>query len=161
MHKNVQRLLAATRIGLGWIFFWAFIDKLFGLGFATPPENAWLAGGSPTAGFLQFATVGPLAGFYQSIAGHPLVDALFMFGLFGLGIALLLGIGMKIAGVTGPLLMLLMWSAHLPPENNPILDDHIIYGLIMITLSAAEAGETWGLGHWWSKQVAAISTALQ
>ncbi len=160
MNKNVRRLLAVTRIGLGWIFFWAFIDKLFGLGFATPPENAWLAGGSPTAGFLQFATTGPLAGFYQGIAGHPIVDGLFMFGLFGLGVALLTGVGMKIAGIGGPLLMLLMWSAHLPPENNPVLDDHIIYALILMTLSAAEAGETWGLGRWWSARVTALASTL-
>ncbi|HLV72357.1 MAG TPA: hypothetical protein VKY91_06180, partial [Vulgatibacteraceae bacterium] len=27
---------AAARLALGWIFAWAFVDKLFGLGFATP-----------------------------------------------------------------------------------------------------------------------------
>ena len=30
----------ALRIGVGWIFLWGFLDKLFGLGFATARENA-------------------------------------------------------------------------------------------------------------------------
>ncbi|MFC4062642.1 hypothetical protein ACFOWE_30465, partial [Planomonospora corallina] len=25
-----------ARIALGWVFLWAFLDKMFGLGFATP-----------------------------------------------------------------------------------------------------------------------------
>src|SRR5688572_13701049 len=29
-------LLAGVRIALGWVFLWAFLDKTFGLGFATP-----------------------------------------------------------------------------------------------------------------------------
>ncbi|MFP4346065.1 MAG: hypothetical protein ACLFU8_15320 [Anaerolineales bacterium] len=151
--ENAKYFWALTRIALGFIFLWAFLDKLFGLGFSTPPENAWLAGGSPTAGFLQFAPRGPFAGLYNSMAGNPVVDVLFMFGLLGLGIALLLGIGMKIAGVAGPLLMLLMWSARLPPENNPIIDEHIVYAFTIMGLAAARAGRTWGLGEWWAERV--------
>ena len=50
---------AITRISLGWVFLWAFLDKAFGLGRATPAENAWLDGGSPTNGFLANAPTGP------------------------------------------------------------------------------------------------------
>ena len=46
----------ALRIGIGWIFLWGFLDKLFGFGFATARESAWLNGGSPTFGFLKFGT---------------------------------------------------------------------------------------------------------
>ena len=66
------------RIGMGWIFLWAFFDKLFGLGFATKAEGAWVNGGSPTFGFLNFASKGPLAEIYQSMAGNAVVDWLFM-----------------------------------------------------------------------------------
>lgn len=45
------------RILVGFTFFWAFIDKLFGLGFATPSERAWINGGSPTTGYLTMAFV--------------------------------------------------------------------------------------------------------
>jgi len=153
MKQKTRYILAALRISLGWTFLWAFLDKLLGLGLSTAPENAWIAGGSPTYGFLTHATAGPLARLYQSIAGHPLVDALFMFGLAGLGVALMLGIGLKIAGIGGPLMMLLMWSARLPPAQNPVIDQHIIYALLFILLAQTEAGTTWGLGNWWREHV--------
>ena len=94
--KNTPALL---RIGLGWIFLWAFIDKVFGLGFATEAGKHWLTGASPTMGFLKFGTKGPLAGVFQAMAGSPVVDWLFMLGLLLIGLALILGIGMKIAVV--------------------------------------------------------------
>ncbi len=153
MEKRAPYLWAAVRIGLGWIFFWAFLDKLFGLGFATPPQGAWLAGGSPTLGYLKNASVGPLAGLYQSMAGAVWVNWLFMLGLLGLGVALLLGIAMRFAGWAGALFMLLLWSSHLPPAQNPILDEHIIYALVLLALGATRAGDTLGLGKWWARRV--------
>jgi thiosulfate dehydrogenase [quinone] large subunit len=108
--------LAMLRIGMGWIFFWAFLDKLFGLGFATEASKSWLSGNSPTTGFLKFATHGPFKPFFESLAGNPIVDWLFMLGLFGIGLALILGIGLKIATQTGSLLLFLMWASLLPPE---------------------------------------------
>lgn len=161
MTSTTRRLLAAVRIGLGFTFFWAFIDKLFGLGLATEPENAWIIGGSPTYGYLTFGTRGPLASLYHGLAGNPVIDALFMFGLLGLGVALLLGIGMKIAAVGGPLLMLLLWSAHLPPENNPVIDQHFIYGLVIPALTSAGIGKTWGLGTWWAEHVGKVIPFLE
>src|SRR3989338_4218589 len=111
MQKQVFALL---RITLGFIFLWAFFDKLLGLGFATTPEKSWLAGGSPTLGFLKFGSEGPLAGAFQAMAGNPAVDGAFMVGLLGIGVALTLGIGVRISGYTGALLMLMMWAAVLP-----------------------------------------------
>jgi len=152
METRGRYIWAVLRIAMGWIFLWPFLDKLFGLGFSTAPERAWLAGGSPTAGFLNSA-VGPLSSLYKSMAGSPVVDWLFMLGLLGLGVALILGIGMRIASVGGALLMLLMWSSRLPPTTNPFLDQHIIYVLVLIGLAALKAGDTLGLGKWWSKLV--------
>ena len=51
--------LAVLRIATGLIFLWAFLDKLFGLGYATPRRQAWIDGGSPTQGFLNSGDVGP------------------------------------------------------------------------------------------------------
>lgn len=137
--------LVAARLSLGWIFFWAFLDKLFGLGFATKTENAWLNGGSPTEYFLSNVSYGPLAGFYHAIAGHPVTDTLFMAGLGLIGLALLLGVQLKIAGTSGALMMLLMWSSMLPPENNPLIDDHIVYAIVLIGLAHSDAGQHFGL----------------
>jgi len=144
-------VLATLRIGLGWTFLWPFFDKLLGLGFATESGKAWLDGVSPTFGFLKFGAYGPLKPFFESLAGNPLVDWLFMIGLLGLGIALILGIGMRIAAYSGTLLLLLMWFALLPPKNNPFLDDHIIYALLLIMLYQTNAGDWFGLGKWWGQ----------
>ncbi|HSV41780.1 MAG TPA: hypothetical protein VLH13_00035, partial [Methanomassiliicoccales archaeon] len=72
---------AITRILLGWMFIWGFFDKTFGLGYATPASNAWISGGSPTAGYLQYGTQGPLSEFYRSIPEGLFTDTLFMMAM--------------------------------------------------------------------------------
>lgn len=57
---------AALRLAMGWTFFWAFADKLFGLGYATEAGKGWIDGESPTFGFLNFASRGPLAETYKA-----------------------------------------------------------------------------------------------
>lgn len=154
---------AAARIALGITFLWAFLDKLFGLGFATCRdaktdvvatmcEKAWINGGSPTEGFLQFATKGPLADLYQSMAGNPLVDILFMAGLGLIGATLILGIGIRVAAVSGAIMMIMMWSATLLPANNPLIDEHIIYAIVLLGILSANKNQKWGLRELWVKQ---------
>jgi len=63
---------------------------------------------------------------------------------------LLLGIGMRIAAVSGAVLLVLMWSAALPPVNNVFMDDHIIYALVLLGLAVVGAGNTLGLGRRWT-----------
>lgn len=140
------------RIFLGWTFFWSFLDKLFGLGFDTAADKSWLVGASPTFGFLKFATKGPLAGMYQAMAGNPVVDWLFMMGLLLIGLSLLLGIGVKIAGYSGALMMVLMYTAgSIFPEHNPFLDEHLIYAVILLGFTFVNAGQYIGFGGWWSR----------
>lgn len=142
---------ALIRLSLGWTFLWAFLDKLFGWGFATTAEKAWINGGSPTLGFLKFGTTGPFAEIFQAMAGNIVVDWLFMLGLLGIGVALLLGVAVRLAGWSGALLMLLMWLAVLPKENNPFMDDHIIYGLMLIWMAyKPTVGNKLGFGKQWS-----------
>lgn len=146
---RARHVLAVARIGIGWVFLWAFLDKTFGLGFATERADAWINGGSPTSGFLNFATEGKT--FHDFFAGlaSPAADWLFMIGLLGIGVALILGIGMWIAAISGSVMLALMWAAGLPLENNPIVDDHIIYALVLVALAIYGAGRTWGLGRTW------------
>lgn len=150
-HKNIKvAVLTSARLVLGWMFFWAFLDKTLGLGFATKAEDAWLNGGSPTAGFLGNAVHGPLAGIYHAMAGNGVVDILFMAGLGLVGLCLLLGIGLRVAGLSGALMALMMWSSLLPPENNPIVDEHILYAILFLGIAYSDAGLHYGLGKWWS-----------
>lgn len=139
------------RISIGFVFLWAFLDKLLGLGFATLPERAWIAGGSPTTGYLMNATKGPLANVFQGLAGNPLIDYLFMFGLLGVGLAFVLGIALRFASFAGATMMVLMYLSVVPPENNPIIDDHIIYALVLLVLAGLKAGEEMGFSKQWSK----------
>jgi len=142
---------AILRIMLGAIFTWAFLDKTFGLGFATESESAWINGGSPTSGFLQFGTKGPFSDFYQSLAGNAFVDWIFMIGLLGIGVALLAGIGVRIAALTGALMLVMMWTAYLTPDNHPVLDDHLVYAVVLAGIAVSDAGTKWGFGKWWSE----------
>ena len=147
--KKVPYLIVLLRLSLGWIFLWPFLDKLFGLGFATSSGNAWLKGASPTTGFLKFGTQGPFAEIFQSLAGNIFIDWLFMLGLLGIGVAFMLGIGMRIAAYSGALMLVLMYMALLWPEHNLFLDDHLIYALALLALYKLNAGNYLGLGKWW------------
>jgi thiosulfate dehydrogenase (quinone) large subunit len=106
--------------------------------------------------------VGPLEGTFHAIAGAAWADWLFMAGLLGIGIALILGIGLRAAAVSGTVMMVLMWAAEWPlakftsaaeptMSTNPIVDYHIIYALALIALALTYAGHTWGLGKLWAR----------
>ena len=136
---------------------------MFGLGFAVCRDattnvinagcaDAWTQGGSPTTGFLKFATQGPFAEFYQNLANNSTVDLLFMTGLFAVGAGLILGIGVKLAALTGSAMLALMWSAVLWPANNPFLDDHLIYILVLIGIAMTNSRQVWGLRNWWVRK---------
>ena len=144
---------ALARLSLASIFLWAFFDKTFGLGYGTPAARSWVNGGSPTNGFLS-STKGWFSDFFRSIAGHPLTDALFMAALLGIGVALLLGIGMRVAAASGSTLMLLMYLAAIPGvagTTNPFMDDHIVYAIVLVGLALVGAGDTLGLGKAWGR----------
>ncbi|WP_433257586.1 hypothetical protein ACQPYK_20955 [Streptosporangium sp. CA-135522] len=142
---------AVTRIGLGWIFLWAFADKVFGWGLATPAGRAWIHGGSPTTGFLKGTGDNALGGLFGALAGQGWVDWLFMLGLLGVGAALTLGAGMRIAAVGGGALMVLMWAAELPLANNPFMDEHLVYALVLAGLALGGAGDVLGAGGRWGR----------
>lgn len=150
--RLARGVFAALRIVIGATFLWAFLDKLFGLGRSTPSERSWLNGGSPTNGFLSSSATGPFESFYRAIAGAGWADWGFMLGLAAIGTALLLGIGMRIATVSAALLYVMMWTVVLPPETNPVLDDHILGALAVLGLGLVHAGDTAGLGLWWKRQ---------
>ena len=142
--RSAGPALALLRLALGWIFLWAFLDKTFGLGFSTPAERAWVSGGAPSQGFLKSDAVrGPLKDFFASIAS-PVSDWLFMLAMLGLGVALMVGIGLRVSAVVCTFVMLLMYLAEWPftpnsGSTNPLVDYHIIYALASIVIAARQA----------------------
>lgn len=160
--RAFRYVFAVTRISLGWVFLWAFLDKTFALGFATGVDSetgavdrfgpaAWVNGGDPTVGFLTYGTKGPFAEFFQGLAGSTLITWLYMIGMLCIGLALIFGITMRIAAVAGVLMMAFIYAAQMLPTNNPVVDQHVIYALLFVALPLASAGHTLGLGKRWEK----------
>jgi thiosulfate dehydrogenase [quinone] large subunit len=153
MNENKTRYVwGLLRLSMGLTFLWAFVDKVFGWGFATKPVAAWLAGGSPTAGFLKFGVHGPFMSFYNSLAGMPVVDWLFMLGLLFVGVTLTFGVFVKLGSLTGIVMLFLMYTAvGIPPANHPFIDDHFVYILVMVGLMLSNSGDYFGFGKSWSR----------
>ncbi|GAA4990405.1 hypothetical protein [Kitasatospora paranensis] len=156
------RALATARVGLGFVFLWAFLDKALGWGYATPSARSWVDGGSPTKGFLSHVSAGPLQSVFHHMAGQTWADWSFMLGLLGIGLALVGGVALRIAALGGSLLMALMWAAEWPParhladgtasgSSNPVADYHLVYALLLIAVAATGAGSTWGAGRRWAE----------
>ena len=155
-------VFAGLRLLTGFVFLWAFLDKTFGFGYATPSSKGWIDGGSPTKGFLSGVAVGPMESTFHAWAGAAWANWLFMLGLLGVGLALIAGIGLRLAAVAGTAMMALMWIAEWPPakhlpdgspsmSTNPFADYHLVYAVVLIALAAVGAGATWGLGRAWAR----------
>jgi len=130
-----KMVYTGLRYAMSFVFLWAFVDKTFGLGFATTAEKAWINGGSPTTGFLSMGVKGPFVDIFHSLAGVALVDWMFMLGLLFIGLTLAFNKYVKWGALSGVAMMLLMYLALLFPTNNPIIDDHIIYALVLALIA--------------------------
>jgi thiosulfate dehydrogenase [quinone] large subunit len=171
--RGLQRVFGVLRIALGWTFLWAFIDKAFALGFHTgrledgtidffAKDVAWLNGGSPTVGAVGFAVHGPFTDTFQTIAGYQMTaagpqvagwfDAVYMVSMLLIGLGLILGIGVKLAAIGGILWMAAFYlGTAIWPENNPFMDDHIVYAVVLVGIMLANAGRYYGLGKAWQR----------
>ncbi|MFJ4223282.1 hypothetical protein [Microbacterium sp. NPDC089695] len=143
-------LLPLLRITLGLVYLWPFVDKMFGFGFATPPEGSVLAGGSPSTGYLSH-TEGAFADVFRAMAGNPLVDVLFMLGLGAVGIALVTGVCLHLAAIGGTFVMGGIYLSSVPLANNPLIDEHIVFIVLGWLLATLGAGTIAGLGAWWQR----------
>lgn len=175
--KGLQRVTGILRLMLGWTFLWAFLDKAFALGFSTGRvvneagqttgidffgPDAWISGGSPTAGAVGFALKGPFADNIQTIAGYQMaqtgpqvagwLDWVYMMSLLLIGLGLITGVMTRIAAVGGILWLAAFYlGTAVWPEHNPFLDDHVVYAVILVGLILANAGRYWGLGKIWQR----------
>jgi len=140
MFLSSNTLLFLLRIAMGWFFFYAGIVKVLNPG--------WSA-----AGFLNNAKTFPE--FYAWFAEPsilPVTDLLNEWGLTIIGVALILGIGVRLASVLGAVMMLLYYFPALQfpyaGDHAYIIDDHIVYALLLLYLAAARAGRILGLERW-------------
>jgi thiosulfate dehydrogenase [quinone] large subunit len=169
-HRLGWVFLSLTRIAIGFIFLWAFFDKLLGLGYSTCRttaedgsytidvmcDSAWINGARITEGYLVYAgnPNSPFNDFFTELGGQAWTDWPFMLGLLGIGFALCFGVGTKVAMFAGPLMLTFMYMTQMPPVNNPILDDHLVQALAIIGIVLVELGhQSIGLGEWWKRKV--------
>lgn len=161
-HTVRAYVFASLRLLTGFVFLWAFLDKTFGLGYATQSGKGWIDGGSPTRGFLGGVAAGPMESTFHSWAGDAWADWLFMLGLLGIGLALIAGVALRFAAAAGTVMMALMWVAEWPPaqtlsdgspsmSTNPFAEYHLIYAVVLIALAAVSAGDTLGVGKLWAR----------
>lgn len=142
----MQNILSAKvsifilRISMGWLFFYAGITKVL------DPE--WSA-----AGYLKGAKT--FSGFYLWLTSADLVSFISFINQWSLtllGISLLLGIFVRLSSSLGSILML---SYYFPGLEFPlvgthsyIVDEHIIYILVLSLFVVFKAGRIWGIDGW-------------
>ena len=136
MTKNSKIALLLLRLALGWLFLYAGFTKLI--------NPNWSA-----AGYLNNAKT--FASFYQWLASPnilPLTNFLNEWGLTLIGIALILGMLVRLNSVLGALMMVLYYFPVLEfpyLEHAYLVDEHIIYALAFLLLAVLKAGRYWGI----------------
>jgi len=148
INKQQKIWLAALRITTGWLFFYAGLTKILN------PE--WTAGG-----YLKGAKT--FTGLYQWLASDgilPIVDFLNEWGLLLIGVGLILGIGVRWAGILGAIMMVLYYFPVLEPgfkiAHGLVVDEHLIYASGLLVLSYFRAGSAFGLESWFARTFPSI-----
>ncbi len=123
--------LLIMRFTLGLMFFLAGFSKL---------TTEWTA-----AGYLSGAT-GPFAGWFQVLAGSPIVDALNAWGLLLIGVSLLLGLCLRSASYAAIVMMAMYYFAHFEQNTvNGLIEEHVVIGLAFLILIGSGIGNVIGL----------------
>lgn len=139
MIVNARVPILFLRLGIGWVFFYAGWSKV--ITYFTAAAD-WTA-----AGFLSHLD-GPFGNLFSSLASNTIIDYLNAYGLLLVGCALLLGVLVRWSAFWGIVLMLLYYLAGFPPENAFVVDQHVIYSLVLVFLAAVGGGRVWGLDKW-------------
>ncbi len=102
-------------------------------------------GGWSAQGYLEAAT-GPLAGWFQSLAGNALVDQLNLWGPILIGLALLIGLMVRPASFFGGVMMLLYYLAQFDQNTaHGFIDEHVILLIVFLLFLCGGAGHIVGL----------------
>lgn len=155
--KTTAKALAALRVFLGLGFLTAGLMKFLMIG-ATAPFTS--------AGFLKFGTAGswpgvaeaaegappvilnPTHDLWVAVAGNPtllsFVDTLVVFGQIAIGVALILGVATRFAGVMGALMMAFLTVAAWD-FGYGIVNQTSLYTVVALVLAATHAGMAYGL----------------
>jgi thiosulfate dehydrogenase [quinone] large subunit len=141
--------LFGMRLVMGWVLLQGGLTKLVTYLDADPANN-WTA-----AGYLANAVPAgnPFGGAFAAMAGNPLIDMLNMWGLTLAGLALLLGALVRFSAFWGAVMMLFYWASSLegglfsglPLAHGWVVNDHIVYAVLLFGLGAFGAGRIFGV----------------
>ena len=142
LDKLGARLIIALRIVMGWLMLYAGFSKLL--------DPSWSAHG-------YGMSAKTFHGFYQWIvspANIGWVNFINEWGMTLLGISLILGIGVRLSSTMGGILMIFYYLPGLDfpyVGNGYLVDQHIIYALVLFLFAAIRAGRYYGLEEWFEK----------
>jgi thiosulfate dehydrogenase [quinone] large subunit len=141
--------LVGLRVVMGWVLLQGGLTKLVTY-LDGNPENNWTA-----AGYLANAIPegNPFTGLFASMAGSGLVDILVMWGLTLTGLGIILGAFLRWNAFWAAVMMMLFWAASLtgglmqglPLAHGWVVDDHLVYAMLLFGLGAIGAGRILGL----------------
>lgn len=140
MSKTEKIIIFLLRLSLGWIFLYSAVTKI--------SNPNWSA-----EGFLKGAqTFSNLYNGLTSPAFLPAVNFVNEWGQFILGVSLILGIGVRLSSAFGAILMILYYFPQLNfpyiGKTSYLVDEHIVYFLVLVYLAAIRAGRIYGLENW-------------
>lgn len=97
------------------------------------------------ASYLSSAN-GPFADWFHSLAGSGLIDSVNAWGLFLLGVAILLGLLIRPASILGAVLMVLYYLSDFSQNTaNGLMNEHIILIAALALFAAGGAGHAFGV----------------
>jgi len=143
--------MGLLRITLGAGFLYAGLEKVLQLGGGGPFNVAGFLKGA-TAGAIPGSTatqvVNPTHGFWVSLAANAdavsAINFLVQFGEIAIGVALILGLATRFAGICGVVMMALFFVANWSFATGPF-NEQFMYGIMAAVVAYTGAGEHYGL----------------
>ena len=143
--RPTASLVFLLRIALAWVFLYAASHQVFVSGFSV---TGFLSG---TKTFHNFFVP------FTAPAVAPLITFLVAYGHLLIGLSLLSGLFVRVSSAFGIGLMIIYWMAHMnfpyiSDTTNLLVDEHVVYALVLGLLIATHAGHILGLDGWVAHQ---------
>lgn len=126
MNKKIVAAAVLLRVSLGWFMFFAGLGKII--------DPAW----SAKSFLLGAKTFSDFYAWFALPANLWWVDPLNEWGLFFVGLALLLGVSIRFASFAGAAFMVLYYFPHLTfpyVSHSFLVEEHVIYALAFMLVA--------------------------
>jgi len=133
--RGIRTILFLTRLIMG--------GSMIGLGLRLFVGGGWDAWNAVGVVLPSTYPRGPIGKIFLNFWGNPFVIQLLIWSSVLIGVALVLGVAVRLASYGGIMIMLMMYLAVIPPSS-VILNQQVIYILVFITLAVGEAGKIGG-----------------